>query len=162
NPDRALATILFTDIVGSTDLIEKLGDGVWRGLIDRHDAISQESVTLYRGRIVKNTGDGILATFDGPGRAVECAKLVLAKMGEVGIGLRAGLHTGEIELREDDIGGVNVNLAARIMNQAERGQIMVSRTVADLMVGNPDVSFNSIGQKRLKGFSSKLELLFAV
>ncbi|MBL4667591.1 MAG: adenylate/guanylate cyclase domain-containing protein [Sneathiella sp.] len=157
--NRALATILFTDIVGSTELVEKLGDDVWRDLLDRHDRIAGELVSLYRGRIIKHTGDGILAIFDGPGRAVECARQLTTKLDDIGIGIRSGLHTGEVELRDEDIGGVHVHLAARIMAKAARGEILVSRTVADLMIGNLDIEFQSRGSQKMKGFSKNIEIL---
>lgn len=159
--DRVLATVLFTDIVGSTEAVESLGDDVWRDMLDRHDRISAELVALYRGRLIKHTGDGILATFDGPGRAVECAAQLGQKLRGMGLSIRAGLHTGEIELRDKDIGGAAVHIAARIESLAEAGDVLVSKTVADLMIGNLDIQFTPKGVFRLKGISGETEILAA-
>jgi class 3 adenylate cyclase/predicted alpha/beta hydrolase len=159
---RVLATVLFTDIVGSTEMLERLGDGVWRDLLDRHDQTCSEHLALYRGRLVKHTGDGMMATFDGPGRAVECAAQLVKKLAALGLRIRAGLHTGEIEIRGDDIGGASVHLAARIMDRAGPGQVLASRTVADLMIGNLDVAFETTGRHRLKGLAQDVEILAVV
>ena len=160
--DRVLATVLMTDIVGSTEMVERLGDDVWRDMLDRHDRAVADLVALYRGRVVKFTGDGLLAVFDGPGRAVECAAQLVKKLESLGLPVRAGLHTGEIELRGDDIGGSSVHLAARIMSLSDAGEVKVSKTVADLMIGNLDVTFETAGLHRLKGFSSEMEILRAI
>tara|TARA_R110002110_G_scaffold140163_1_gene327285 strand:- start:41 stop:1381 length:1341 start_codon:yes stop_codon:yes gene_type:complete len=160
--DRVLATVLMTDIVGSTEMVERLGDDVWRDMLDRHDRAVADLVALYRGRVVKFTGDGLLAVFDGPGRAVECAAQLVKKLESLGLPVRAGLHTGEIELRGDDIGGSSVHLAARIMGLSDAGEVKVSKTVADLMIGNLDVTFETAGLHRLKGFSSEMEILRAI
>ena len=159
--DRILSTVLMTDIVGSTERAQKLGDGAWRDLLDRHDRIISETVALHRGRYIKNTGDGGLAIFDGPGRAVECGLQLNERLEAISLNIRVGLHTGEIELRDDDIGGINVHIAARIMGLAGDGEILVSRTVADLMVGNADIKFEARGAQELKGVSGNWEIFLA-
>ncbi|MEA2883232.1 MAG: hypothetical protein QOH32_2488 [Bradyrhizobium sp.] len=114
--DRVLATVLFTDIVNSTTRAIEIGDRRWRELLDSHDRVARQTVERHRGRLVKSTGDGILATFDGPGRAVRCALALGAASRKIGLPLRAGLHTGEIELRGDDVGGIAVHVAARVLD----------------------------------------------
>ncbi len=123
--ERALATILFTDIVRSTQLANELGDRQWRALLDRHDAMLQPTVARYRGRLIKTTGDGALMTFDGPARAARCASDLRSQAADMGLQLRAGIHTGEVELRDDDIGGMAVHIAARVQNLAEPDEILV-------------------------------------
>lgn len=156
--DRVLATILFTDIVESTRTQSELGDAAWRALLDRHDAEAADLIELHRGRLVKSTGDGLLATFDGPGRAVQCARAYTEKASDLGIEVRAGLHTGEIEIRDDDIGGAAVHAAARIEEAAPPGEVLVSRTVVDLMVGNDAVRFEELGGQALKGLPGEWTL----
>lgn len=150
-PQRVLATILFTDIVGSTDKARAIGDQNWRDLLDQHDRISREAIKTFNGRLVKLTGDGCLATFDGPGRAIECAKSILDKSGHLGIELRAGLHTGECEIRGEEIAGVAVHLSARISDAAAPNEILVSRTVRDLVAGSHH-TFENRGNQKFKGF----------
>ena len=157
-PDRALATILFTDIVDSTRQAAKLGDRSWRKLLDRHDSLCHSQITQSRGRIVKTTGDGLLATFDGPGRAIRCAQSLIAASSALGLRLRAGLHTGEVELRGDDIGGIAVHTAARVAALADAGEILVSRTIADLVAGS-DINFTDHGEHELKGIPGNWRLL---
>jgi class 3 adenylate cyclase/predicted alpha/beta hydrolase len=159
--NRVLATILFTDIVDSTQTAQRLGDGVWGDLLNRHDEIASEILALNRGRLVKSTGDGVLATFDGPGRALESAQQLIERLAMIGISIRVGVHTGEIEQRGDDIGGLNVHITARIQNLAGAGEILASRTVADLMVGNADVRFVSQGRESLKGIPGDWEIFRA-
>lgn len=149
-PDRVLSTVLFTDIVGSTARAAVLGDRSWRQLLDRHDATIEQTVLRYRGRLVKFTGDGILATFDGPGRALGCALTAMDVLAGEGIEIRSGVHTGEIELRGDDIGGMAVHIASRIAARADAGQVLVSSTVRDLVVGS-DFVFDDLGPVSLKG-----------
>lgn len=159
--DRVLATLLFTDIVGSTAMLGRLGDAVWKDIVDRHDQICAETVALNRGRLIKHTGDGILATFDGPGRGVDCAQHLVERLSSLGISIRAGLHTGEIDLRGDDVAGANVHIAARIMDLAEANQVLVSRTVADLMTGTRSVTFAPAGTHTLKGVDKPVEIVAA-
>jgi class 3 adenylate cyclase/alpha-beta hydrolase superfamily lysophospholipase len=147
---RELATVLFTDIVGSTDRAAVLGDARWLELRSAHDEVVRRSLAAYRGREIATTGDGFLATFDGPARALQCAARIRDAVGSLGVQIRAGLHTGEIELLDRDIGGIAVHLAARIMAKSEPGEILVSGTVTDLVVGS-GIGFESRGAHRLKG-----------
>jgi class 3 adenylate cyclase len=159
-PTRVLATVLFTDIVGSTVRAEQVGDRRWRALLDTHDELAGRLVQRWGGRLVKTTGDGILATFDGPGRAIGCAAALREELGEIGVQIRAGLHIGEVELRGDDVGGIAVHLAARVMATAGPGEIVVSRTVRDLVAGS-EVVLADRGSRRLKGVEGDWQL-FAV
>jgi class 3 adenylate cyclase len=158
--DRVLATVLFTDIVDSTRKAAEYGDRRWRELLDRHDALAARSVEKHRGRLVKRTGDGILATFEGPGRAVRCALAFGSAAQEIGLSLRAGLHTGEIELRGDDIGGVAVHAAARVMAQSRPNEVLVSRVVTDLVAG-AGLKFEERGPHELKGLPGAWDLFAA-
>jgi class 3 adenylate cyclase len=148
--DRVLATVLFTDIVASTEQLAAGGDDAWRRTMDDHDRTMERLVAAYRGRIVKPTGDGILATFDGPARAVRCAAELLDAAAAQGITLRAGLHTGEIEIRPTDVTGIAVHTANRIATLAGPGEILVSRTVVDLTAGS-GLHFEPRGEHQLKG-----------
>ena len=159
--NRVLSTILMTDIVGSTETAQRLGDGVWRDLLDRHDQITSEIIALNRGRLIKSTGDGVLATFDGPGRAIESAQQLIERLEVIGINIRVGVHTGEIELRGNDIGGINVHIAARIQSLAGTREILTTRTVTDLMVGDAGVRFESQGLQPLKGIPGDWEVFRA-
>ena len=134
--DRVLATVMFTDLVGSTEHAVKVGDQAWTGVLDQHDQIVQAAIEERGGRLVKSTGDGVLATFDGPGRAIQCSLDLRRSLDTLGLEIYCGLHTGEIELRDDDIGGIAVHIAARIMAVAKAGEIVCSRTVKDLVVGS--------------------------
>ena len=149
-PDRVLATVLFTDIVDSTRRAAELGDRRWRELLERHDEITREEIARFRGRDIKHTGDGFLATFDGPTRALRCATTLAARMPELGIDIRCGLHTGECELRGDDIGGIAVHIGARIAALATAGEVLVSSTVKDLVNGS-GIAFEDRGAHALKG-----------
>lgn len=149
--DRVLATILFSDIVGSTQRLTEMGDKKWRAILDQHNAIVRRELALYRGKEVKATGDGFLATFDGPTRAIQCARSIRSELGRLGIGIRIGLHTGECELMGADVGGVAVHLAARVSAEAGAGQILVSSTVRDLVAGS-GLEFKDAGLHELKGF----------
>jgi class 3 adenylate cyclase len=157
-PTRRLATVLFTDIVGSTERAGELGDRRWRELLNVHDELTGRLVEEFGGRLVKTTGDGILATFDGPGRAIHCAAALRDELAGIGVQLRAGLHTGEVELREDDVGGIAVHIAARVTAAAKPGEILVSRTVRDLVVGS-DVTLEDRGMYLLKGIDGDWQLL---
>jgi class 3 adenylate cyclase/pimeloyl-ACP methyl ester carboxylesterase len=148
--DRVLATVLFTDIVASTEQLAASGDDSWRRTMDDHDRTMERLVAAHRGRIVKPTGDGILATFDGPARAVRCAAELLDAAAAQGITLRAGLHTGEIEIRPTDVTGIAVHTANRIAALADPNEILVSRTVVDLTAGS-GLQFEPRGEHQLKG-----------
>ncbi|MEJ7787704.1 MAG: alpha/beta fold hydrolase [Solirubrobacteraceae bacterium] len=159
-PDRALATVLFTDVVGSTEQAAELGDHAWRKLLERHDALAREKVAAQGGRIVKHMGDGMLATFDGPARAVRAAEDLLAAVEDLGVRLRAGIHTGEVELIGDDVGGMAVHIGARVGGLAGPGEILVSGTVRDLVVGS-QLRFAERGEHELKGVPGRWRV-FAV
>ena len=154
---RRLATILFTDIVGSTDHARQSGDKAWRELLDAHNTTVRREIARFRGREVKTLGDGFLAVFDGPARAIRCARAITDAMVPLGIQVRAGLHTGEVEQSESDIQGIAVHLAARIMDEAAAGQVVVSRTVKDLVAGS-DIEFDDTGEHSLKGIEQKWQL----
>lgn len=158
--ERALATVLFTDIVGSTEKAAELGDSGWRQLLERHDAAVRRQLGLYRGREVKTMGDGFLATFDGPGRAIRCARSLQAEVASLGIEVRAGIHTGEVELIGDDVGGMAVNIGARIGALAGPGEVLVSSTVRELVVGS-GFEFADRGGQTLKGAPGEWRL-FAI
>jgi class 3 adenylate cyclase len=148
--DRPLATVLFTDIVASTDQLSAVGDRAWRHILDEHDDAVASAVAAHRGRVIKKLGDGTLATFDGPARAVRCAQTVRDKLAALGIEVRAGLHTGEIELRSGDVAGIAVHIASRVAALAGAGEILVSRTVVDLTAGS-SIAFDPRGEHQLKG-----------
>jgi class 3 adenylate cyclase len=154
---RVLATVLFTDIVGSTEQAGRLGDRRWRELLDVHDELAGRLVEEAGGRLVKTTGDGILATFDGPGRGIHCAAAFRNQLRGIGVELRAGLHIGEVELRDDDVGGMAVHVAARIMAAAGAGEILTSRTVRDLVVGS-DIALEHRDTQSLKGVEGTWKL----
>jgi class 3 adenylate cyclase/alpha-beta hydrolase superfamily lysophospholipase len=158
--ERVLATVLFTDIVDSTQHAAQMGDEKWRKLLDQHDRIAGQTVENHRGKLVKSTGDGILATFDGPGRAVRCALSFGAAARQLGLPLRAGLHTGEIEVRGRDIGGITVHAAARVMAQSGSNEVLVSRVVTDLVAG-ADLKFSERGSFELKGLPGRWDLFAA-
>ncbi|HEX5712264.1 MAG TPA: adenylate/guanylate cyclase domain-containing protein [Solirubrobacterales bacterium] len=158
--ERALATILFTDIVGSTEKAAELGDSDWRQLLERHDAAVRRQLSLYRGREVKTMGDGFLATFDGPARAIRCASALREEVASLGIEVRAGIHTGEVELIGEDVGGMAVNIGARIGSLADPGEVLVSSTVRELVVGS-GLEFEERGVEKLKGAPGEWRL-FAI
>jgi class 3 adenylate cyclase len=147
---RALATVLFTDIVASTERARQEGDRRWRELLDRHDAAARQVVEGEGGELVKTTGDGILAVFEAPGPAIVAARALRDELRGAGIDIRAGLHTGEVEYRAGDLGGIGVHIAARIMDAAGPGEILVSRTVRDLVAGS-DIALEDQGTQTLKG-----------
>lgn len=158
--DRVLATVLFTDIVDSTAHAARIGDTAWRKTMDEHDRISRRLIEQYRGRLIKSTGDGLLATFDGPGRAIRCALAMEPWLARLQLSVRAGLHMGEVEDRGDDIGGIAVHIAARIMARAEAGEVVVSRVVADLVAGS-GIKFQERGTVDLKGVPGQWALFAA-
>ncbi|MDH3639229.1 MAG: adenylate/guanylate cyclase domain-containing protein [Gammaproteobacteria bacterium] len=155
--DRILATVMFTDIVGSTPLAAKLGDAKWLNLREAHDRLVHDYLERYRGKQIEHNGDGVLATFDGPTRAVDCAVGLAGAVRSLGVEIRAGLHTGEIELRARGIGGIAVHIAARVMAKAVDGGVLVSRTVKDLAVGS-GIRFTQYGTHQLKGIPGEWEL----
>jgi class 3 adenylate cyclase len=159
-PARVLATVLFTDIVASTEHAGRLGDRRWRQLLDVHDEAARRVVEEFQGQLIKTTGDGILATFDGPGRAIRCAAALKDELRGIGLQIRAGLHTGEVELRDGDVGGIAVHLAARVMAAAGSGEILASRTVRDLVIGS-SITVEDRGPHALKGIEGTWPL-FAV
>ena len=148
--ERVLATVMFTDIVESTRRAAELGDRSWSVLLDQHDLRSQQLITRFGGQFVKHTGDGMMATFDGPARAVQCAQNIRDTLAGTGVPIRAGLHTGEVERRSDDLGGIAVHIAARVAGLANEGEVLVSRTVRDLVVGS-GLDFEDRGAHELKG-----------
>ena len=152
-----LASILFTDMVGSTERASTLGDRRWRGLLESHDAVARTVIDQHGGRLVKLTGDGVLATFDGPGRAIRCAAAMREAMAPLGIEIRAGLHTGEIERRGDDIGGIAVHVAARLLDYAGAGETVVSGAVP-LLVAGSGLEFEDRGDHELKGVTGSWHL----
>ncbi len=159
-PERVLATIMFTDIVGSTDLAASIGDARWRDLLAEHNRIVREQLDRFRGREVKTTGDGFLATFDGPARAIRCGEAIAAAVHTLDISVRAGIHTGEVELTDHDLGGIAVHIGARVSANAGADQILVSSTVKDLVVGS-GIRFEDRGPHALKGVPGRWQL-FAV
>jgi class 3 adenylate cyclase/dihydrofolate reductase len=160
NVDRILATVLFTDLVESTARAAELGDRAWRQLLDRHDARVQAEVGRWRGELIKNTGDGILAIFDTPTRALRCAFGLHQEMARLGLELRSAIHTGEVERREDDLAGIGVHIAARALGEARPGQVVVTRTVRDLASGT-DLAFSPLGAISLRGVPGQWELFEA-
>jgi pimeloyl-ACP methyl ester carboxylesterase len=158
--ERVLATVLFTDIVDSTSQAAAVGDSRWREVLDAHDRLVRERLDAYRGREVKTMGDGFLATFDGPARAIHCARSIVERAPSLGIQVRAGVHTGECELVDHDVRGVAVNIGARIGALADGGEVLVSRTVKDLVVGS-GLEFEDRGRHELKGVPGSWQLFAA-
>jgi pimeloyl-ACP methyl ester carboxylesterase len=156
-PDRVLATVLLTDIVGSTVRASELGDRRWREVLDDHDRVSRRQVSRHGGRIIKTTGDGVLATFDGPARAVRAAADLSEELARTGIPIRSGLHAGEVELRGDDVGGIAIHIAARVMDLAQPGEVLVSSTVKGLVAGS-GLAFQDRGTHRLRGIPDEWPL----
>jgi class 3 adenylate cyclase len=155
--DRVLATVMFTDIVESTTRAAALGDRKWRALLEQHDNAVRRQLARFRGQEVKSLGDGFLATFDGPARAVRCAAAIAETVQPLGIAVRSGLHTGEIEMKPGDIGGIAVHMAARVAGIAEPGETVVSSTVRDLVAGS-GLRFRDRGLHELRGLPEKLHL----
>jgi class 3 adenylate cyclase len=158
--DRVLATVLFTDIVDSTGRAAALGDREWRRVLDRHDEVARAEVKRWHGDLVKSTGDGILARFDGPTRALRCGLGLCAAARRLGIEIRVAIHTGEIQVRGNDIGGIGVHIASRVLSSAGNGQVVVTRTVRDLATGT-DLEFTPLGAVALRGVPGQWELFAA-
>src|SRR5581483_3869401 len=159
-PERTLATVLFTDIVGSTRRASELGDRGWRDLLERHHALVRRELLRFRGRELDTAGDGFLAAFDGPARAIRCACAILAQVGELGLELRAGLHTGECELVDGKLAGIALHTGARVAAEARPGEVLVSSTVRDLVAGS-GIRFEERGERELAGVPGSWRL-FAV
>jgi class 3 adenylate cyclase len=159
-PDRVLATVLFTDIVSSSERAASLGDRAWRGLLERHHALVRRQLVRYRGKEVDTVGDGFFASFDGPARAIRCARAISDSLRELGLDVRAGLHTGECELVEGKVAGIAVHTGARVAAHAKPGEVLVSSTVKDLVAGS-GLSFEERGVHELKGIPGEWRL-FAV
>jgi class 3 adenylate cyclase len=148
--DRVLATVLFTDIVDSTSELSRIGDSRWRARLEDHDRIVRAALGHWRGREIKTSGDGFLATFDGPARAIRCAAEIVDSVSTLGLNVRTGLHTGECELRADDVAGIAVHIASRVMHEAASGEVLASSTVKDLVVGS-GLRFTDRGDHVLRG-----------
>jgi class 3 adenylate cyclase len=157
DPDRVLATVLFTDLVDSTRLAAGMGDRRWHRTLEQHNQVVRSNLARFRGREVKTTGDGFLATFDGPARAIRSADAIRTGVRDQGLEVRAGLHTGECELLGDDIGGIAVHIAARVLAKAAAGEILCSRTVKDLVAGS-GFAFAERGTYRLRGVPDSWQL----
>jgi class 3 adenylate cyclase len=155
--DRVLLTVLFLDLVDSTGAAQRMGDRRWRELLDHHDIIVRQAVTRWRGTVHKMTGDGAMASFDGPARAARCALAIRDQLDPIGLEVRAGVHAGEVERRADDIGGIAVHVASRIMSAARPGQVLSSRTVKDLTTGS-GLHYGDRGLHVLKGVSDEWQL----
>ncbi|MGH3273076.1 MAG: adenylate/guanylate cyclase domain-containing protein, partial [Streptosporangiaceae bacterium] len=159
-PDRMLATVLFTDIVGSTAKAIEVGDRHWRELLERHNMLVRRELLRFRGREIDTTGDGFLATFDGPARAIRCACAIVGGVRELGLSIRAGLHTGECEMADGKVAGIAVHTGARVAAQAGADEVLVSNTVEDLVAGS-GIEFTDRGAHQLKGLPGEWRL-FAV
>lgn len=157
DPERVLATVLFTDIVGSTGRAAELGDRRWREVLDEHDDLVRNELARFRGKEIGTAGDGFLATFDGPARGIRCALSLANLLGSLAISIRAGLHTGEVELRDEDVGGIAVHIGARVAAVAGPGEVLVSRTVKDLVAGS-GLEFEDRGVHALKGLPEEWQL----
>ena len=155
--DRVLATVLFTDIVGSTELAAEMGDTKWSDLLEDHHKRIRHELAVFRGHEVKTTGDGFHATFDGPGRAIQCAAVIRESTRQLGLNLRIGIHTGECEIRGESLEGLAIHLAARVSGMAAAGDIVVSRTVRDLVAGS-GIEFEDFGVHSLKGIPGEHQL----
>jgi class 3 adenylate cyclase len=159
--ERILTTVLFTDIVGSTERAAALGDRRWRSLLDAHDVMVRDQLRLSHGKEINTTGDGFEASFDGPARAIRCARVITVTANTLGIEVRAGLHTGECDLRGDHLGGLAVHIAARVGSLAAPGEVLVSGTVKDLVIGS-GIDFTDRGEHQLKGVPGSWRLYCAL
>jgi class 3 adenylate cyclase len=158
---RVLVSVLFTDIIGSTALAARLGDHRWRALLDEHDAMVRDALAVFVGREVNTTGDGFFAVFDGPARAVRCARAVVTGAAALGLDVRTGVHTGECEVRGEDYLGIAVHIGARVAAIAGAGQVFATRTVRDLVVGS-DIVFADRGVHELKGIPEPWHVVEAI
>ena len=156
-PDRVLATVMFTDIVGSTEKATSLGDRRWRELLDSHHALVRKELSRFRGREIDTAGDGFFATFDGPARAIRCAHTICDNVRQLGIQVRAGLHTGECEWMGEKVGGIAVHIGALVLSKAGPGEVLVSSTVKDLVAGS-GIQFEERGVHALKGVPGEWRL----
>ncbi|WFU16057.1 adenylate/guanylate cyclase domain-containing protein [Bradyrhizobium sp. CB3481] len=158
--DRVLATVMFTDIVNSTKRAETIGDRAWHDVLDRHNALVRREISRHRGHEVRTMGDGFLATFDGPARSIRCALAINEGVEALGLQVRAGLHTGEVEMSDNDLSGIAVHIAARVATIAKPGQVLVSNTVRDLVAGS-NIRFHDEGSHSLKGLTESVRLFAA-
>jgi class 3 adenylate cyclase len=158
--ERAFAVVLFTDLVRSTEHAVEMGDRRWRELLEVHNSASWRQIERHRGRLVKSTGDGVLAVFDAPARAVRCAQAILGDVHQLGCEAYAGLHAGEVELLGDDIAGIAVQITARVMSRAGPGEVLVSRTIKDLVAGS-GLQFDDRGLHTLRGVPDEWQLFAA-
>jgi class 3 adenylate cyclase len=159
--DRAIKTVMFTDIVRSTDTAAELGDRAWTTMLNRHHGIVRAQLARFRGQEIDTAGDGFLATFDGPARAIRCAGAITEEIGSLGINVRIGLHTGECEIDGDQVRGLAVHIGARVASLAQPGQVLVSSTVKDLVAGS-GITFEDAGEHQLKGVPDRWRLFRAV
>jgi class 3 adenylate cyclase len=159
--DRVLATVVFTDIVDSTKRAEAKGDLAWRALLDAHNKTVRRELSRFRGREVKSLGDGFLATFDGPARAIHCASAIRDSLHGIGLPVRIGVHTGEVELAEDDVRGIAVHIASRVAHIGAADDVLVSRTVKDLVAGS-GIKFEDFGAHTLKGLPEAWQVFRAL
>ena len=157
DPDRILATVLFTDLVASTDELSRIGDRKWRDVLDGHDKMARRQVERFAGRVIKTTGDGVLAIFDGPARAIRAACAIRDAAQQMGLESRAGVHAGEIEVRDDDVAGVAVVVTARVCALGDPNEVIVTRTIRDLTAGSA-MRFIDRGEHKLKGFDERWQL----
>jgi class 3 adenylate cyclase len=155
--NRVLATVLFADIANSTEMASTLGDHRWRTVLDHFETIAIREIGRFRGKLIDTAGDGLLATFDGPARAIECGTAIRDGLRTLDLETRVGIHTGEVEQRESKVAGLAVHIAARIQGLASPGQVLVSRTVRDLVAGS-DMNFESVGAHELHGVDGRWEL----
>jgi class 3 adenylate cyclase len=160
DPDRVIATLVFTDIVGSTRMAAEVGDRRWRDILDEHHDLIRRELERFKGRELRTTGDGFLATFDSPARAVRCGHSMASAVAPLGLEIRIGVHTGEVDLRGADVGGLAVHIAARVAALAGPGEVLVSSTVKDLLVGT-GIEFESRGEHELKGVPDAWRLFAA-
>jgi pimeloyl-ACP methyl ester carboxylesterase len=160
DPDRVLATVLFTDVVGSTETANRVGDRAWRSLLDRHHQVIRRELERWRGREIDTAGDGFLATFDGPARGIRCAVATTEGVRDLGLEIRAGLHTGEVEIADGNVRGIAVHIGSRVSGLAGPGEVLVSRTVADLVAGS-GILLSARGEHELKGVPGRW-LVYAV
>jgi class 3 adenylate cyclase len=157
DPDRMLTTLMFTDIVESTALAAEMGDRRWRDVLDRHHLVARGEIDRFKGRVIATTGDGFFAVFDGPAQAVRCASAIVDAMGRLGLRIRAGVHTGEVEVRRNDLGGLAVHIGARIAALASPGDVFVSSTVKEVLAGS-GTTFEDAGEHELKGVPDRWRL----